>query len=248
VVHVGGQVEYGLTDAVNSTVATVDQSGAQKGRFTYEPFGQTTAANTNYPFQFTGRVLASSGLYYYRARFYNAATGRFISEDPIGFSGGPNSYSYGRNSPANFGDPLGLCAVYVEKPDHSGVVCVINSPSDPGLLNPIFHQALTNPVTPPSLTSSSGAMRRSGIASRRPKAARSICRGNSPAGLLGRGPNYFNPALIPVIQDIATLLSLFTDGINILDPLGPIDPSQFGYEYPWPGGQGIGCDPNLGCS
>jgi RHS repeat-associated protein len=115
VVHIGGQIEYGLMDAVNSTVATVDQTGAQKGRFTYEPFGQTTTTNSNYPFQFTGRVPVSSTLYYYRARFYNSQTGRFISEDPAGFAGGPNLYGYVGNNPIGFTDPLGL-----------GTFCIIN--------------------------------------------------------------------------------------------------------------------------
>jgi len=52
VVHTNGQIEYGLTDALNSTVATTDQNGAAKGRFMYEPFGQTTASNSSYPFQY----------------------------------------------------------------------------------------------------------------------------------------------------------------------------------------------------
>jgi RHS repeat-associated protein len=104
VVHASGQVEYGLPHAINNTTATVDQTGALKGQFTYEPFGQTTATNSTYPFQFAGRVPVSSGLYYNRARFYSTATGRFISEDPIGFG----SYTYANNSPLNLIDPLGL--------------------------------------------------------------------------------------------------------------------------------------------
>ena len=30
-----------------------------------------------------------TGLYYYRARYYDPGAGRFLSEDPIEFSGGP---------------------------------------------------------------------------------------------------------------------------------------------------------------
>jgi RHS repeat-associated protein len=109
VIHGNGQIEYGLTDAVNSTVATVDQNGTAKGRFLYEPFGQTTASNSTYPFQYTGRSAVSSDLYYYRARFYNAASGRFLSEDPIGFGGGDtNLYRYVSNQPITANDPLGL--------------------------------------------------------------------------------------------------------------------------------------------
>jgi RHS repeat-associated protein len=50
-----------------------------------------------------------SGMYYYRARYYNATLQRFISEDPIGFQGGEaNFYVYTADSPTNFFDPLGL--------------------------------------------------------------------------------------------------------------------------------------------
>jgi len=84
VVHSSGQVEYALTDAINSTVSTVDQSGANNGQFYYEPFGQTTTRGSTYPFRFTGRVPASGSLYYYRARFYDSAVSRFTSEDPFG--------------------------------------------------------------------------------------------------------------------------------------------------------------------
>jgi RHS repeat-associated protein len=50
-----------------------------------------------------------TGLYYYRARYYDPRIGRFISEDPIGLSGGQNLYAYANNSPLGLGDPFGLC-------------------------------------------------------------------------------------------------------------------------------------------
>jgi len=80
--------------------------------YTYDSFGNTTASTgslTN-PFQYTGRQFESeTGLYYYRARYYDPTTGRFLSEDPIGFKGGINHYSYVDNRPLNFTDPFGLC-------------------------------------------------------------------------------------------------------------------------------------------
>lgn len=45
---------------------------------------------------------------YYRARYYDPKLGRFISEDPIGFLGGVNFYSYVEDNPANLIDPFGL--------------------------------------------------------------------------------------------------------------------------------------------
>lgn len=47
---------------------------------------------------------------YYRARYYDPKIGRFISEDPIGFSAGDvNLYAYVSNDPATWTDPWGLC-------------------------------------------------------------------------------------------------------------------------------------------
>jgi hypothetical protein len=47
-------------------------------------------------------------LYYYRYRYYDPQTGRFISEDPLGPSGDINGYRYALDNPTNFVDPSGL--------------------------------------------------------------------------------------------------------------------------------------------
>jgi RHS repeat-associated protein len=47
--------------------------------------------------------------YYYRARYYDSSTGRFLSEDPAGFVGsGLNLYPYVHGNPASLSDPSGL--------------------------------------------------------------------------------------------------------------------------------------------
>ncbi|HYB60847.1 MAG TPA: RHS repeat-associated core domain-containing protein [Methylomirabilota bacterium] len=99
-----------LTDALGSTVALTGSSGSTLASYTYEPFGNTTAAgsSTN-PYQFTARENDSTGLYFHRARYYSAALERFVSEDPLGLRGsGPNLYAYVGNNPISFRDPLGL--------------------------------------------------------------------------------------------------------------------------------------------
>ena len=61
------------------------------------------------PFTYTGREFDhETGLYYYRARYYDSKVGRFITKDPIGFDGGDyNLYAYVKNNSANLVDPMG---------------------------------------------------------------------------------------------------------------------------------------------
>jgi RHS repeat-associated protein len=49
-----------------------------------------------------------TGLYMNRSRYYDPATRRFISEDPIGLGGGINLYAFGEADPVNSADPSGL--------------------------------------------------------------------------------------------------------------------------------------------
>ncbi|MDJ0731221.1 MAG: RHS repeat-associated core domain-containing protein [Crocosphaera sp.] len=61
------------------------------------------------PYLFTGRRFdQETGLYYYRARYYDADQGRFISRDPLGYLDGMNLYEYVGSNPINSVDPLGL--------------------------------------------------------------------------------------------------------------------------------------------
>lgn len=61
------------------------------------------------PFRYTARESETeTGLYYYRARYYEPIVGRFLSEDPITFKGGIDFYAYVDNDVTKFRDPLGL--------------------------------------------------------------------------------------------------------------------------------------------
>lgn len=52
---------------------------------------------------------AAASLYYYRARYYDPNSGRFINADPVNFDGGNDFYLYDDNNSVNFTDPWGLC-------------------------------------------------------------------------------------------------------------------------------------------
>lgn len=114
----GGTVRHFATDALGSTMALIDPTGAVKTSYKYDPFGTATVTGeTGNPFQFTGRENdPGTGLMYYRARYYHPKTQRFISEDPIGFAGGDvNLYGYVGNNPVNLVDLLGLAPGDAEK-------------------------------------------------------------------------------------------------------------------------------------
>jgi RHS repeat-associated protein len=93
-----------------------DTSGTILARYSYDPYGRRTKVSGSYDadFGFTGHYYhAPSGLHLALYRAYDADTGRWLSRDPIGESGGLNLYGYVRNNPMSYVDPFGL-AIFTE--------------------------------------------------------------------------------------------------------------------------------------
>jgi RHS repeat-associated protein len=99
---------YYLSDHLRSTTALTDVLGNVVEQNSYDSFGDG-AGSTRTRYGYTGRERdQTTGLYYYRARWYDSQEGRFISEDPIGFSAGVNFYAYVGGNPLTRRDPSGL--------------------------------------------------------------------------------------------------------------------------------------------
>ncbi len=110
-----GNIAWYLTDRLGSVRQMTDNLGVVQYQATYGAFDdlQTeVGASFGDRYKFVSREYdAATGLYYYRARYYDPSTGRFTGEDPAGFAAGDTNLNrYVRNDPTNLRDPSGLVA------------------------------------------------------------------------------------------------------------------------------------------
>jgi RHS repeat-associated protein len=101
---------YYHADGLGSVTSLSSSAGSLAQTYGYDSYGKQTSSSLTNPFQYTARELDSeTGLYYYRARYYDPQSARFVSEDPLKFFGGDiNLYRYVWNHPTSFRDPRGL--------------------------------------------------------------------------------------------------------------------------------------------
>jgi RHS repeat-associated protein len=113
-----GNPIYYLTDAMGSVIGEVDGDGNVVSRFSYDAFGNVRSQSglsstaTGGDFRFQGQWLESdSGLYYFRARDYDARTGLFLSRDAMepeqGEPENANPYQFAYQNPLIYSDPSG---------------------------------------------------------------------------------------------------------------------------------------------
>jgi RHS repeat-associated protein len=123
-----GEVLWALTDQLGSVRDVVDSNGDLRVHRRFDAFGNIVnethyddagatvdpweSGYVDVAFAFTGRYLdPDTGLQNNLNRWYDSTTGRWISEDPIGFAGGDsNLYRYVSNSPTDRKDPSGLAS------------------------------------------------------------------------------------------------------------------------------------------
>jgi RHS repeat-associated protein len=111
----GGTYYYGY-DVLGSVANVTSSTGTTEWTDSYEPFGALRAEVQNDPsappneMKFAGELADPTGLYYLRARQYDALTGRFLTLDPADSSSDQpllSSYAYAADRPTVMGDPTG---------------------------------------------------------------------------------------------------------------------------------------------
>ncbi|WP_197455952.1 RHS repeat protein [Stieleria neptunia] len=152
----GGLRYYHRTQQYSITALT-DSSGTIKERYAYDAYGnlsifdgsgaaRTSTAEGN-RYTYTGREWDKElGLFHYRARMYDAISGRFLSRDPIGYSDSASLYEYVGSRILNAVDPAGLQTYVPIPPGHKPPTP--SWPHPPGTTVPGGPHQPTNPRKP----------------------------------------------------------------------------------------------------
>lgn len=98
-----------IVDALGSVIAEARADRSIATRREYTPYGQVASSGEDSAndSQYTARENDGTGLYFYRARYYDAQLKRFVSGDPIGLRGGINFNAYVDGDPVGKTDPNG---------------------------------------------------------------------------------------------------------------------------------------------
>jgi RHS repeat-associated protein len=119
----GSTLYWLLTDHLGSTAIAATSTGVLSGELRYKAWGETryTTGTVASKYRFTGqREESTIGLYFYNARWYDAALGRFVQADTVvpevGNPQALNRYSYVLNNPLRYTDPTGRY-IFENEPD-----------------------------------------------------------------------------------------------------------------------------------
>lgn len=116
-----GQITYLATDALGSVRGIINSAGAITGSTNYDAWGNpagTDGLTSATPFGFAGSYTDPDGLLYLIDRYYDPATGQFLSVDSD-VAQTQQPYAYANDDPVDTTDPSGDKPGYF--PDHGGI-------------------------------------------------------------------------------------------------------------------------------
>jgi RHS repeat-associated protein len=105
--------QYFLTDGAGRMLAYTDHQGNDATDDSHDVYNKRAihaqvVAHLGFGAS-AGEIANFAYVSFFRNRYYDQRTGRWMQEDPIGPEGGTNLYAYVGNSPASYTDPFGLC-------------------------------------------------------------------------------------------------------------------------------------------
>lgn len=106
----GSSSGYYLNDEQGSIRYLTGSDGSIRNHYRYSAFGESITAEETVPNRLKYNAQMEdelTGLYYLRARYYNASLGRFTQEDVI-YNDGLNLYAYCNSNPVMYSDPSGF--------------------------------------------------------------------------------------------------------------------------------------------
>jgi RHS repeat-associated protein len=108
------------TDHLNIPRQLTDNTKKVVWNWAYSAFGEnqpTNINNTVFNLRYPGQYYdAESKLHYNINRYYDPATGRYTQSDPIGLTGGINTYTYVAGNSIRWSDPWGLQTYICKRP------------------------------------------------------------------------------------------------------------------------------------
>lgn len=104
-----GAYSYFHKNRLGAPIVATNKAGDTVWSANYDVFGKANVVggvvnNIRLPGQYYD---SETGLHYNNRRYYDPIVGRYVTEDPIGLSGGLNTYSYVGHDPVNAIDPSG---------------------------------------------------------------------------------------------------------------------------------------------
>ena len=106
----GSSFSYYLDDEQGSIRYLTGSDGSIRNHYRYSAFGESITVEETVPnrLKYNAQMADElTGLYYLRARYYNASLGRFTQEDTI-YNDGLNLYAYCNSNPVMYSDPSGF--------------------------------------------------------------------------------------------------------------------------------------------
>ena len=147
-VKIGSKTYTALTDVQGTVWGYADEAGDVVARWTYDAWGNALSEEVAegaaelrvVRYRFQGREWSeATGLTNFRMRWYDAITGRWLSKDPIGLSGGLNQYAFCKGDSLDYRDAFGEAVLATRGLGHTWKITKYT----PGIILPVIGPAIT---------------------------------------------------------------------------------------------------------